>query len=343
MSFCFWIPLAGCALLTAGVGSAQTPSIPAKASSPAAKKAWVPPRTPDGQPDLQGIWNSASGTPVERPDELKGKEFFTEREARDWEMTMNERNKTDSRPASVGVVGTYNDAFREMGTKPVKTLRTSIVTDPPDGKIPALLPQAADARERRLERILHPDGPEDLALGDQCLMFSTGAPPMLPYNYNSNYRIVQTKDHVAIYVEMVHDTRIIPLDGRPHLPSSVRLWYGDSVGHWEGETLVVDTTNFIDKSSFYFEVPNLAVTGPFADENMHVVERLRRLDSETILYQFEVDDPTAYSRPWKGELTLAAAPGPIYEYACHEGNYALPDVLKAERANEKAAAAKAAE
>lgn len=334
--------MAGCTLLTTGVASAQTPSLPAKASPPkaAAKKAWTPPRTPDGHPDLQGIWNSASGTPVERPEELKGKEFFTEREARAWEKLIDEKSKTDSRPAQVGVVGTYNDAFREMGTKPVKTLRTSIVVDPPDGKIPALTPQAADARKRRLEKILHPDGAEDLALGDRCLMFSTGAPPMLPYNYNSNYQIVQTKDHVAIYVEMIHDTRIIPLDGRPHLPSKMRSWYGDSIGHWEGETLVVDTTNFKDKSSFFFQVPNLAVTGPFADENMHVVERFRRLDAETILYQFDIDDPTAYSRPWKGELTMAAAPGPIYEYACHEGNYALPDLLRGERAAEKAAAAK---
>ncbi len=307
-----------------------------------AQKAWTPPRTPDGQPDLQGIWNSASGTPVERPDELKGKEFFTPQEARDWEKKLDARNKTDDRQARAGVVGTYNDVFREMGSKPVKTLRTSMVIDPRDGKIPPLTPEAAARRQKRLDTILHPGGPEDLALGDRCLMFSTGAPPMLPYNYNSNYQIVQTKDHVAIYVEMVHDTRIIPLDGRPHLPPSVRLWYGDSVGHWEGDTLVVDTTNFIERSSFFFQVPTLAVTGPYTDENLHVVERFRRLDAETILYQFDVDDPTAYTRPWKGELTMAAAPGPVYEYACHEGNYGLPGVLRAERALEKAAAAKAA-
>ncbi len=228
--------------------------------------------------------------------------------------------------------------FGRLGAKPVKTLRTSIVIDPPDGKIPALTPAAAAARQQKIDRIFHPDGPEDLGLGDQCLMFSTGAPPMLPYTYNSNYRIVQTKDYVAIYVEMVHDTRIIPLDRRKHLPSSVRLWYGDSIGHWEGDTLVVDTTNFIEKSQFYFQLPYQVTTGPFADENMHVVERFRRLDADTILYQFDVDDPTAYVRPWKGEYTMSAAPGPIYEYACHEGNYGLPDVLKGVRAQEKAAA-----
>lgn len=338
----FLVSLAGLMFATIGAAFAQTA---AKTAPPAAKKAWTPPRTPDGQPDLQGIWNSATGTPIERPDELKGKEFFTEQEARDWENTMQARNRKDGKADDPGVPGTYNDAFWEMGTKTVKTLRTSIVIDPPDGKVPALTPAAAAARQQKIDRIFHPDGPEDLGLGDQCLMFSTGAPPMLPYNYNSNYRIVQTKDYVAIYVEMVHDTRIIPLDRpqdrRKHLPSSVGLWYGDSVGHWEGDTLVVDTTNFIEKSSFYFQLPYQVTTGPFADANMHVVERFRRLDADTILYQFDVDDPTAYVRPWKGEYTMSAAPGPIYEYACHEGNYGLPDVLKGARAQEKAAGAKA--
>jgi hypothetical protein len=320
--------LVGLMLATLAAGAAQT----------AAKKAWTAPRTPDGQPDLQGIWNSATGTPIERPTELKGKEFFTEQEARDWEKTMQARSKRDGKADDPGVPGTYNDAFWEIGTKPAKTLRTSIVIDPPDGKIPALTPAAAAARQQKIDRIFHPDGPEDLGLGDQCLMFSTGAPPMLPYTYNSNYRIVQTKDYVAIYVEMIHDTRIIPLDRRKHLPSSVRLWYGDSVGHWEGDTLVVDTTNFIEKSQFYLQLPYQVTTGPFADENMHVVERFRRMDADTILYQFDVDDPTAYVRPWKGEYTMSASPGPIFEYACHEGNYGLPDVLKGVRAQEKAAA-----
>jgi hypothetical protein len=326
------------ALVTIVIFSAAFAQTTAKSSPATAKKVWTPPLTPDGQPDLQGIWNSATGTPIERPAELKGKEFFTEQEARDWEKTMQARIKRDGKPDDPGVPGTYNDAFWEIGTQPAKTLRTSIVIDPPDGKIPELTPAAAAARQQKIDRIYHPDGPEDLGLGDQCLMFSTGAPPMLPYTYNSNYRIVQTKDYVAIYIEMIHDTRIIPLDRRKHLPSSVRLWYGDSVGHWEGDTLVVDTTNFIDKSQFYFQLPYQVTTGPFADENMHVVERFRRLDADTILYQFDVDDPTAYVRPWKGEYTMSASPGPIFEYACHEGNYGLPDVLKGVRAQEKAAA-----
>jgi hypothetical protein len=284
-------------------------------------------RTPDGHPDLQGIWNSASGTPMERPNEFKGKEFLSEQEAAAWQKKMVVRSKQPDYKPGDGHIGSYNDVFWEMGTRPVKTLRTSMVVDPADGRIPALTPTAAAERARRLARTQHPDGADDLGLGDRCLMFSTASPPMTPYIYNSNYRIVQTRDQVAISVEMVHDTRIIPLDGRPHLPANVRLWMGDSVGHWEGETLVVDTTNFGDTTSFYG-----------SDRNLHVVERFRRFDAETLLYQFEVDDPTAFTRPWKGEYTMEAATGPLFEYACHEGNYALPDLLKGERADERAAA-----
>jgi hypothetical protein len=161
-------------------------------------------------------------------------------------------------------------------------------------------------------------------------MFPTSAPPMLPYVYNNNYRIVQTRDSVAIYVELLHDTRIIPLDGRPLLPAGVHQWLGDSVGHWEGETLVVDTTSFKDLIS----IPPRGMTFHGSDENLHVIERFSRLDSQTLLYQFSVDDPTAFTQPWKGELTLSRDPGPLYEYACHEGNYAMLDMLRGARAQE---------
>ena len=219
-------------------------------------------------------------------------------------------------------MGTYNVLFREFGSHVVKTLRTSIVTDPPDGRIPALTPTAAAAKRRRMELQRHPAGAEDLGLQDQCLVFVTAVPPMIPYSYNSNYQIIQTRDRLVINVEMIHDTRIIPLDGRAHLPSSVKLWLGDSVGHWEGGTLVVDTTNFNDAGGFY------GAGGNFGwDRNLHVVERFSLLDANTILYRFEVDDPTAFTRPWKGELTMLRGSGQIYEYACHEGNYALPDLL----------------
>ena len=285
--------------------------------------------TPSRHPDFAGIWNSATATPLERPAQFKDKQFFTPKEAAEWERQMAAQNEETPAAASHNV-GTYNTAFREFGSRVVKTLRTSIVTDPPDGRIPDLTPAAAAEKRRRQELVRHPGGAKDLGLQDRCLIFTTAAAPMIPYSYNSNYQIIQTNNEVIIHIEMIHDTRIISLDGRPHLPSNVRLWLGDSIGHWEGTTLVVDTTNFNDAGGFYGDA------GGFfgSDRNLHVTERFSLLDRDTILYRFEIDDPTAFTRPWKGELTMARASGPIYEYACHEGNYAVPNLLKGVRAGE---------
>ena len=277
-----------------------------------------PPRTRDGRPDFQGIWNSATATPMERPQEFAGKPTFTAAEARAWEARSADRNSERVRLSPDAGVGNYNNAFWEFGSKVDPTMRTSMVTDPPDGRIPPLTAAGARAQaERQAIARRTPTGPEDLGLGSRCLAFPTGQVPMTPFNYNSNYSIFQTPDYIAISAEMIHDTRIIPLKPRPHLPSNVRLWFGDSVGHWEGDTLVIDTTNFTDKTTFYG-----------SDSNLHVIERLRWYDAKTLLYQFEIDDATAFTKPWKGELTMAVTPGPIYEYACHEGNYALPDILR---------------
>jgi hypothetical protein len=285
--------------------------------------------TPSRHPDFAGIWNSATATPLERPAQFKDKQFFTPKEAAEWERQMAAQNEETPAAASHNV-GTYNTAFREFGSRVVKTLRTSIVTDPPDGRIPDLTPAAAAEKRRRQELVRHPGGAKDLGLQDRCLIFTTAAAPMIPYSYNSNYQIIQTNNEVIIHIEMIHDTRIISLDGRPHLPSNVRLWLGDSIGHWEGSTLVVDTTNFNDAGGFYGDAG-----GFFGwDRNLHVTERFSLLDRDTILYRFEIDDPTAFTRPWKGELTMARASGPIYEYACHEGNYAVPNLLKGFRAGE---------
>jgi hypothetical protein len=283
-----------------------------------------------GHPDFAGIWNSATATPLERPAQFKDKEFFSPEEAAEWERLTSAENQDPSPLAASKSVGTYNAAFREFGLHVVKSLRTAIVTDPPDGRIPALTARAAAEKRRRDELLRHPDGARDLGLQDQCLIFPTAVPPMIPYSYNSNYQIVQTSDVVMLHAEMIHDTRIIPLDGRPHLPSSVRLWLGDSVGHWEDSTLVAETSNFNDAGGFY------GVAGGMygSDRNLRVVERFSLLDADTILYRFEVDDPTAFARPWKGEYTMVRAPGPIYEYACHEGNYALPNLLTGFRASE---------
>jgi hypothetical protein len=201
------------------------------------------------------------------------------------------------------------------------------VIDPADGRIPALTPAAAQISQRVVARQRSPEGPEDLGLQDQCLAFETAGPPMLPYSYNSNYQIVQTADAFVVHVEMMHDARIIHLDGRPHLPPGIRLWLGDSIGHWAGNTLVVDTTNFNDAGGFYG-----AAGGNFGwDRNLHVVERFSLFDADTLLYQFDIDDPTAFTRPWRGELTMSRADGRIYEYACHEGNYSMENLLRGYR------------
>ena len=288
---------------------------------------------PDAHSGFDGIWNSATATPLERPLPLKDKAFFTPEEAAEWERQVAESNEEPSPQAASKRVGTgtYNTFYREFGSRTVKTLRTSIVTDPPDGRIPALTPAAADAKRRRLDAMKSAASAQDLGLQDQCLAFLTAGPPMLPYSYNSNYQILQTTDAFVVHAEMIHDARIIHLDGRPHLPPDIRLWLGDSVGHWAGATLIVDTTNFNDGGGFYGDAG-----GNFGwDPNLHLVERFSLLDAKTLLYRFEIDDPTAFTQPWKGELTMARSPGPIYEYACHEGNYSLPNLLRGYRASER--------
>ena len=283
---------------------------------------------PKVRPNFDGIWNSATVTPLERPAQLKDKAFFTVEEAAEWERQVTGRNQGTGTGTGTG---TYNTFFREFGTRTVKTLRTSIVTDPPDGRIPALTPAAAAVKQRRLAGLKTPGSAQETGLQDRCIAMVTTGPPMLPYSYNSNYQIIQSADDLVIHVEMIHDTRVIRLDGRPHLPSSIRLWKGDSVGRWEGDTLVVDTTNFNDGGGFYGDAG-----GNFGwDSNLHLVERFSLLDKDTLLYRFEVDNPTAFTKPWKGELTMTRSTGPMYEFACHEGNYALPNMLNGYRVMER--------
>ena len=289
--------------------------------------------TGNQRPNFEGIWNSATTTPIERPRELKDKAFFTPAEAEAWDRAFAKRNEEPvSSPARAGAgTGTYNTVYREWGTRGVKTLRTSIITEPADGRIPALTPAAAEVKRRRLEGLKKFENPEDLGLQDQCLSFLTVGPPMLPYSYNSNYQIVQTNDAVLVHAEMIHDARIIHMDGRPHAPSNIRSWMGDSIGRWEGNTLVVDTTNFNDGAGFYGDAG-----GNFGwDRNLHIVERFSLFDADTLLYRFEIDNPSAFSQPWKGELTMTRSTEPIYEYACHEGNYSLTNMLRGFRAAER--------
>jgi hypothetical protein len=283
------------------------------------------------RPNLEGIWNSATATPLERPRELKDKPFFTPQEAAQWERAYAKQNEDPPPGAKLTGTGTYNTVYREWGTRTLKTLRTSIITEPADGRIPALTPAAAEVKRRRLEGLKKVENPEDLGLQDQCLAFLTAGPPMLPYSYNSNYQIVQTDDAVLVHAEMIHDARIIHLDGRPHAPARLRSWLGDSIGRWEGDTLVVDTTNFNDGNGFYGDAG-----GNFGwDRNLHLIERFRLFDADTLLYQFEIDNPTAFTARWKGELTMTRSSEMIYEFACHEGNYSLTNMMRGYRATER--------
>jgi hypothetical protein len=260
-------------------------------------------------PDFNGAWSSATAIPLERPARLKNHPFYTPEQA-----AQLEKKKPDADPLS----------RLETGSLMLPSLRTSILTDPPNGVLPSLTPPAAAARRERLKRLHNPAAAIDMGLQDRCLLFPTSVPPMIPYRYNSNYQIVQTGDAVMLEAEMIHEARIIRLDRSSHLPSSVRQWLGDSVGHWEDATLVVETTNFNDAGGFYGDAGGMYGW----DRNMRVVERFSLLDANTIVYRFEVEDPTAYTKPWKGELTMTRASTPPFEYACHEGNQDLPNILK---------------
>jgi hypothetical protein len=273
--------------------------------------AQTPQRSGSLHPDFDGFWSSATAIPLERPARLKDQPFYTPEQAA---QLQKKTGGADDDPLS----------RLETGSLMLPSLRTSIITDPPNGLLPSLTPSAAAAKRDRLERLHNPTAAIDMGLQDRCLVFPTSVPPMIPYRYNSNYQIIQTGDVVMVQAEMIHDARIIRLDRSSHLPSNMRQWLGDSVGHWEGATLVVDTTNFNDADGFYGDAGGMYGW----DRNMHVVERFSLLDANTILYRFEVEDPTAYTQPWKGELSMTRVSRPPYEYACHEGNRDLPNILK---------------
>ncbi|MGD0436920.1 MAG: hypothetical protein ABSB86_10675 [Bryobacteraceae bacterium] len=319
----------------AGLRSALAIAIAAGLLAPTLVRgqAWTPARTPDGQPDLQGFWSNVSITPLERPAELAGKEYFTDRE-------LAEVEKQAEKPKGVEVLGgtiAHYD-FLQFGldqtqAKHALNHRTSLIVDPPDGKTPPLTAEAVKRAAARAEARKHSgagpyDGPENRPLSERCI-FMTEGPPMLPEAYNSNLQFQQGPGYVAILQEEIHDVRIIPLDGRPHVGPNIHEYMGDSRGRWEGNTLVVDTTNFTDKTRFMGST-----------ESLHVVERFTMLDADTILYRFTVDDPATWVRPWTAELPMTRIQGPLYEFACHEGNYGLANTLSAARAEEAKQAGK---
>jgi hypothetical protein len=284
------------------------------AASLAAQRTWTPPRTAWGDPDFQGIWSYATMTPLERARELGEKAVFTIEEASSYERQTNERQASTN--------ATAGPDWWDPGTRRLIDRRTSLIVDPPDGRLPALTPdaqsQAAARAQARRDRGPE-EGPEDLGLNVRCLNWATAGPPMLPGVYNNNVQFVQTRDYVVLVNEMIHDARIVPIDGRPH--GTVPRWMGDSRGRWDGATLVVDTIGFTGKTSFRG-----------ADERLHLVERFTRIDANTIEYRFNVDDPTIWTRSWAASFPLRRSDERMYEYACHEGNArSVEGILRASR------------
>jgi hypothetical protein len=302
-------------------------SVPGRAATPAAKDAknWTAPRTPDGQPDFQGYWSNGTYVPLERPKNLGTKEFYTEAEAHDLRQKVLDKDHSQS----AGDIHYDNVIWQgERFAKGALDLRTSIVFDPPDGQLP---PLSAEGRERAAERAarareIPASSPLSRSLGERCITWGADGPPLLGSTYNANVQIVQTADSAVVLTEMMHSARTIWLDGRPHVAANIHQLTGDSRGHWEGDTLVVDSTNFNDETNFRGP-PATARQDILSSPKLHVIERFTRVDDNTIVYRFTVDDPGTWTRPWSGELLMRKTKGPIFEYACHEGNYGLADIL----------------
>lgn len=297
---------------------------------PATAKPWTPPRTPDGQPDLQGYWTSLSFTPLERPAKYGMREFLTEKETdelfkagvdRSYEFTFANSAETPVYDATVYAL----DAWQN-GVKPNK--RTSLIVDPPDGQLPSLTPEGQARPRRRGQGQDGFDGPEAMGVGVRCLTF--GGPPIpVGSGYNNNTFIVQGPGYVMIEYEWGSSVRIIPLDARPQLSPNVRFWSGNSRGRWEGNTLVVETRNFQPEATYMDANP----------KTVRIIERFTRIDPQTIEYTHTIDDPTTWTKPWTANVPMSKVDGPLFEYACHEGNNGIVNMLEGARAQEKAAAA----
>jgi len=326
-----------CAL--AAIGLTLLIVMPTHGAEPAAKdaakapKSWSPPRTSDGQPDLQGYWTNGTYIPLERPKELGDKEFYTEAEA----VALEKKKLQEDHSQAANDI--HYDNVIWQGDKYAKgspSLRTSIVFDPPDGRLPPLSPQG-QKHAAELKALLPirdaAESAESRSLGERCISWGADGPPLLGSTYNANFQILQNGASVVILTEMIHSVRTIPLDGRPHIAASIRQLAGDSRGHWEGDTLVVDSTNFTNETNFRGP-PATARQDIFSSPELHVIERFTRVNEDTIVYRFTVDDPGTWTKPWSGETLMRKTRGPIFEYACHEGNYGLVDILAGARAAE---------
>ncbi len=297
---------------------------------------WVLPRTPWGDPDFQGVWTNETITPFERPAGQEGKSVLSEDEAATIETGVAQRRTATDGTSAPGTVGAYNQVWLDAGTKFLPTRQTSLVVDPPDGRVPTR--SSAEAK-RDHNRARQGDSYEYMSVWDRCI--SRGVPgSIFPAGYNNAYRILQTPDHVVILYEMIHDARIIPLEGGEHVDGAIRLWMGDSRGRWDGDTLVVEVRNFTNKGWIASNSASRRIKGIPQTEDLVVVERFKRVSADTIEYEVTVEDPEIYTRPWKIAMPLTLDPGyDLYEYACHEGNKAVELSLSGARAIERAAAA----
>ena len=309
---------------------------------------WTGPRTPWGDPDIQAIWNNATISPLERPERLADKPFLTADEVAAQERQAAERFAQQNAPSVVrteplpvgGSVGAYNSFWTEQSTSVVGTNRTSLITDPENGRLPPLTPEAlaritsaeykrlADVRDGRVPA----DGPEEMGLSERCLWYR--GIPSIPTGYNNNYHFMQTADYIVILQEHIHDRRVIYLDGRPHLPQAIRQFAGSSRGRWEGDTLVVETTNLREPFIRRWNRPEHSMSRGDISETARVTERFTRTGPDTLGYEFTVDDPETWTRPWSGALPYARQDQPMFEFACHEGNYGMTNMLAGSRAEE---------
>jgi hypothetical protein len=306
---------------------------------------WTMPRTPDGHPDLHGLWTTQTFTPLERPQRYAGQEFLTEQEAEELTKLLTQAGVD---PLAAGIFGASDEERRKRAfqnndgihynnadwlttsqRKALSSRRTSLIYDPPDGKLPPLTPEARERAAARRAKV-GLDSYENRTLQEQCVIWSHEGPPMMPPPYNDALQLIQTPGYLVVHRELATSPRIIPLDGRPHSTAMVRPWNGDTRGHWEGDTLVVDTVHFNDKT---------ATLG--SSDALHVVERFTRVSADRILYQFTVDDPTTWTRPWSAEIPMVQTEDPVIEFACHEGNYGLVNILQGARYRERQAAEKA--
>ena len=305
------------------------------------------PRTSWGAPDLGGVWDFRTITPLERPASVHDKAVLTAEEAAAFTRQTLESRNADRRDGGArrDIERAYNDFWWDYGKSLTGDNRTSLIVDPSDGRVPSMTPEARERHKTRRAAGTSPvrarvvigspaHGPEDVGLSERCMLGFNSGPPMLPSAYNNNVQLFQTPDHVVILNEMIHEARIVPLDGRAPLPDGIRQWMGDSRGRWDGDTLVVESRNYTDKTGSFY-----TIIGSFGSgETLHLVERFTRIDAETLLYEFTVDDPETFTQPLTAAIPMKSSDAPLFEYACHEGNYSMEGILSGHRADERRAA-----